>query len=204
MPTSTFINLPTEKKDKIINAAINEFSSVSFDKASINKIIKEAGISRGSFYMYFEDIYDLTLYLLTQMKMQIMFELRQKYHGTNVQLDEMIISFHDVVYDYYANETYRNFFRNVIVYFQGRPEDEIKAMQGQGAGRPEFGFFKDRLDPIQFKQNDDEFITEVIELGMMVFRNVMFQTFIMSLDKEESSQLLQKGLNIIKHRYGRM
>lgn len=64
MPTVTFKNLNDEKKQCILNAAKNEFSKVSFSESSINKIIKEAGISRGSFYMYFidkEDLYETVI-----------------------------------------------------------------------------------------------------------------------------------------------
>ena len=64
MPTVTFKNLNDEKKQCILNAAKSEFSKVSFSESSINKIIKEAGISRGSFYMYFidkEDLYETVI-----------------------------------------------------------------------------------------------------------------------------------------------
>ena len=64
MPLQTIFNLPTEKQDKIISAAKNEFTEKSFYDASINKIIKEAGISRGSFYMYFENKEDLFIHLM--------------------------------------------------------------------------------------------------------------------------------------------
>lgn len=59
MPSETFHHLHEEKKQMILNAAKKEFSSVSYHEASINKIIKEADISRGSFYMYFKDKEDL-------------------------------------------------------------------------------------------------------------------------------------------------
>lgn len=61
MPTETFHHLSEEKQQTILNAAKREFASVPFHEASINKIIKEAGISRGSFYMYFKDKEDLYL-----------------------------------------------------------------------------------------------------------------------------------------------
>ncbi|GLB30902.1 TetR family transcriptional regulator [Lacrimispora amygdalina] len=63
MPTERFYNLPAEKKKVICNAAIEEFTRVPFEKASINKIIKAAGISRGSFYTYFEDKRDILGYI---------------------------------------------------------------------------------------------------------------------------------------------
>ena len=66
MPTSTFFNLPEEKRKKLLKAAKEEFSAVPFEEASINKIIRSAGIPRGSFYMYFEDKRDLFLYIIRQ------------------------------------------------------------------------------------------------------------------------------------------
>ena len=64
MPSSTFLNLPPEKQEKLLEAASREFSSRPFNEASINQIIKEAGIPRGSFYMYFQDKEELFRYLL--------------------------------------------------------------------------------------------------------------------------------------------
>lgn len=59
MPSDRFYRLSEEKQKIIREAALKEFSRVSFDKASINQIIKEADISRGSFYTYFQDKRDV-------------------------------------------------------------------------------------------------------------------------------------------------
>ena len=55
MPTSTFFNLPPEKRERLLAAARAEFARVSLAGASVNRIIRQAGIPRGSFYMYFAD-----------------------------------------------------------------------------------------------------------------------------------------------------
>lgn len=65
-----FEKLPTEKQDTIIQAAIQEFSDYPYAEASINRIIKAANISRGSFYLYFNDKQDLFHYLLEQLFIQ--------------------------------------------------------------------------------------------------------------------------------------
>jgi TetR/AcrR family transcriptional regulator len=65
MPKETFFNLSEEKKQKIFDAAVFEFSKRRFSEASINQIIKNAGISRGSFYQYFENKEDIYLHMLT-------------------------------------------------------------------------------------------------------------------------------------------
>ena len=63
MATERFLKLSQDKKDRILQAARHEFARVPFEDASINQIIREAGISRGSFYTYFEDKMDLLHYV---------------------------------------------------------------------------------------------------------------------------------------------
>jgi len=59
MPKETFKNLQPEKRQKIEQAAIEEFAGYSYDSASINRIVEKAGIPKGSFYQYFADKQDL-------------------------------------------------------------------------------------------------------------------------------------------------
>lgn len=65
MPKPTFFNLPDDKRNLIISAAIDEFSKASYNTASINKICKESNIPKGSFYQYFTDKMDLYVYIMT-------------------------------------------------------------------------------------------------------------------------------------------
>lgn len=59
VPTERFYRLPEAKRRNILEAAKKEFARVPFEKASINQIIRNADISRGSFYTYFEDKQDV-------------------------------------------------------------------------------------------------------------------------------------------------
>ena len=68
MPSNTFLNLSKEKQKIIIEASIKEFSRVPLKDASINKIVKTANISRGSFYTYFNNIDDLYFYAIDSYK----------------------------------------------------------------------------------------------------------------------------------------
>ena len=49
MPTERFLKLPEEKRRRILEAAFDNFCRCPASKVSINSIIREAGISRGSF-----------------------------------------------------------------------------------------------------------------------------------------------------------
>lgn len=74
MPKDTFYNLPLEKRERIVEAALKEFENNSFDQASTNKIIEQSEISKGSFYQYFDDKKDIYKYLI-----QLMVEAKLKY-----------------------------------------------------------------------------------------------------------------------------
>ncbi len=96
MPTSTFYNLSKEKKERIIEAIQTELESNDISTLSINKIIKRAGISRGSFYQYFQDKKDMLQYMMEEFfhKMTILTgEKLQKNHG------DLFQSFEEIVYD---------------------------------------------------------------------------------------------------------
>lgn len=59
MPTQTFHNLPKDKKNRIIDAILDELGLHTYEHINIQNIIKNAEISRGSFYQYFKDKDDL-------------------------------------------------------------------------------------------------------------------------------------------------
>ena len=64
MPKKTFHNLPTEKREKIVNAAIDEFAEYGLENASTNRIVANSGIAKGSFYQYFVDKLDVFNHLM--------------------------------------------------------------------------------------------------------------------------------------------
>ena len=68
MPKQTFLNLPEEKRNNIVNAAIEEFAQYGLENASTNRIVANSGIAKGSFYQYFEDKQDVFMYLLTMLE----------------------------------------------------------------------------------------------------------------------------------------
>lgn len=70
MPKDTYYNLPDEKRLRIFNAAVDELIRVPVSEMSINQIIQNAGISRGSFYQYFKDKHDLVQYVLADYVVQ--------------------------------------------------------------------------------------------------------------------------------------
>lgn len=68
MPTGTFFRLPEEKRRRLLDAAWEEILRVRFADVSVNRIIRQARIPRGSFYQYFTDKDDLVRYLMGDMR----------------------------------------------------------------------------------------------------------------------------------------
>lgn len=64
MPKTTFFNLSAARRMRIENAAIDEFAENGLRSAVLNNIVSKAGIAKGSFYQYFENIEDLYQHIL--------------------------------------------------------------------------------------------------------------------------------------------
>ena len=133
MPSDTFLRLNDEKKKKLIDASFKEFSLNNFNDASINRIIKEAGISRGSFYMYFEDKKDLYFYLLEQYGEILADNMKKDLIKNRGDLFKM---FQDNI-----EESYNSFKNNNINFFKKSLEN-ITIME---ESKRTFGFRDKRL-----------------------------------------------------------
>jgi len=59
MATRRYYNLPDEKRNRILTAALEEYGERGVDGARVSGIVRRAGIPRGSFYQYFADMDDL-------------------------------------------------------------------------------------------------------------------------------------------------
>mgnify|MGYP001197987679 FL=1 len=52
--TNKFEQLPQEKQSRIVNASISEFAEKDYETASMNTVVSQAGISKGSLFNYFK------------------------------------------------------------------------------------------------------------------------------------------------------
>src|SRR6266487_5444314 len=59
MPFPRFSKLPLEKRERLMEAAAQEFAAYGFANASMNRILETVQMSKGAAYYYFEDKVDL-------------------------------------------------------------------------------------------------------------------------------------------------
>ena len=116
MPKSTFYNLPIEKQKKVIKAGKKEFSKWNINKASINRIIKNAKISKGSFYQYFVDkdeFYWYIVELVIKDNITLYDQLLEDNDGDIFLVEEIQLK---ELFKLFANESYQGLIRNVFLY----------------------------------------------------------------------------------------
>lgn len=80
-----------ERKNELLEAALVEFTHKNYENASLNTIIKNAGISKGTFYYHFQDKQALYLFLLESTS-KTKWEFIKRYMEKNsVDFDRMDI-----------------------------------------------------------------------------------------------------------------
>jgi len=50
---ATFRHLPADKQERVLDAALAEFADQGYQGASLNRLVAQAGIAKGSLYQYF-------------------------------------------------------------------------------------------------------------------------------------------------------
>ena len=71
-----FFDLKKEKQDRMINAALKVFAIYGFNKASTDDIVREAGISKGLLFHYFES---------KKGTYQFMYEYSARYYSMELE-----------------------------------------------------------------------------------------------------------------------
>jgi len=117
MPNETFFNLPKEKQKRILKAAKKEFSQSALKDASIANVVKEADISRGSFYQYFEDMEDLYLYYFHSLgkdnHKQFLIRLRQHQGDLFTTFEEFFSNWIEEIFNGENVLFYKNLFTSL-------------------------------------------------------------------------------------------
>lgn len=79
MVSDTFKRLAQEKQARVQKALLAEFSAHPFADAQVARIVADAGIARGAFYKYFDDLTDAYGYLFRQVMVAVHRQLPQTH-----------------------------------------------------------------------------------------------------------------------------
>jgi len=117
MPSQTFFNLDKGKQAKLIDCAFEEFIRVPYPEVSINQIILNAKISRGSFYTYFKDKNELFEYIIKIYGEKLDEVLIGAIVKNNGDIRKSFIEVFDLLLLKIKKENYIGIFKNAFLFF---------------------------------------------------------------------------------------
>lgn len=102
MPTNMFLELNEEKRAKIIEICITEFSIYGYENSSTNRIVRNANISKGSLFKYFKNKDELYFYVLDFVIQELMASLSHEIALLPKGLFERIIKYSELEFAWYV------------------------------------------------------------------------------------------------------
>ncbi|MCI8658933.1 MAG: TetR/AcrR family transcriptional regulator [Lachnospiraceae bacterium] len=203
MPTERFYRLPESKRQAIREAALKELARVPFDKVSINQIIRNADISRGSFYTYFIDKQDMVEFLLKDTFEEMQKLCKEELDSNGGDYFAMV----EKMFEYFVGELQknqnmvsiaRNIFsnkdNNELVGMARWPSPHCAAMPGSPAR-----WMIDNLDIDRFRLMDVEDFSSLVVLAMSSLAVALKQYYEHPKQLEEIRRLFLKSLDILKY-----
>lgn len=198
MIKQTFYNLPITKRERIYQAIKTEFDRVPLDKISINSIIKEANISRGSFYQYFDDkgdLYDIFADKIMDSIKECFTNTLVKYKGDLFATTEEVMSLHFIkVSQPKAKIQMQKFVPGVSV--------NAKSILDRICERS-ITYFNELIPNIDTRKfsfdNSPEDIRILFEMLLSISKNAIFDVLFMDIDTDEAIKIFNKKLKIVKN-----
>lgn len=195
MPKDTFFHLDDEKRKKIMKAAKEEFTQNELHKSRVSNIIKKAGIPRGSFYQYFEDLTDLYYYVIND-SFDSLEEMGKKYSQfTDDVFEYALLSF---MYDYegFVHDKRHQFMRNVVKSISN-DKRYIENFVNRRIDYIEYVLSHMDLSNVRLNKQDD--LIRMYQLVQDVKRNVIQHAIIENKTKDEAYDDFKWHLDILKH-----
>ena len=201
MPTERFARLPSEKKKSIFQAALAEFSRVPFEKASINKIIKNADISRGSFYTYFEDKRDLLKYVFEDFLEKGEEVLKKSFLDHHGNYWSMMEGFSGLLKEE-SSEGWKDDLKDIvrIAIFQTDTESLLGKYIGPESVPPQTleKWIYENGDWTDMRRQDFEFIRTTVALGLQMLLIALGQMFKEPERTEEICRIFEDKIEILR------
>ena len=201
MPTERFLRLPKEKIEAIRIAAAKEFIRVPLEEASINRIVHDADISRGSFYTYFEDKQDLLKWLIYAQAEQHFKNYIERLRENGGDLWDMLENVFDRGMDLMERAGLIDIFQNLtkstkfMDIFRGGPESDPQVCrENQKFMELLYENIDQDKEPIS-----REALNELIEMHLVVFIMSLKRFFRDGGDREEAAEYYKRHIHMLHY-----
>lgn len=165
-----------KKKDALFNTAFELFTTKGLTKTTISDIVNQAGVAKGTFYLYFKDKYDIRNKLVSHKTGELFFRAHEALQASRItEFDQQV---HFIV-DYILTELGQD--RNLLLFisknlawgvFKGAFEEKMPD--------DEYNFYQSYLDMLAQNglhyKNPELMLFTIIELvGSTCYSCILYQ-----------------------------
>lgn len=198
MIKKTFYNLPEEKRKRIIGAVMNEFSSAPAEKISINKIIKAAGISRGSFYQYFDDKVDLVEVLTKAFVKKSEGSTKQALLLSNGDIFYTFENLFDTISEFADDPGQKKVLKNLLKNLKANDDIISEYLVNRFGGLTTIHDISMQFNRENLRFKRDEDIINLTQILIQVLKNAVFNVYVAGMNYQIVRKSYMRKLEIIK------
>lgn len=184
MPKATYENLSEAKKAAVLSALVAEFEHHPLSEATVKSIVEALGISRGSFYQYFDSLTESYFYVLEREIVETHALFRKVYEASGQDLLKALEGYGEALAEEIFSSRHYALYRNRFLYWNARLDAEWR------------NYLKKRQEDLQEVSALDQ--SEVLRFIRAVVHALMQRLFTESWSREEFLSHYRQQLEWIK------
>lgn len=184
MPKATYENLSEVKKAAVLSALVAEFERHPLSEATVKSIVEALGISRGSFYQYFDSLTESYFYVLEREIVETHTLFRKVYEASGQDLLKALEVYGEALADEIFSSRHYALYRNRFLYWNARLDAEWRV------------YLQKRQEDLQEVSALDQ--SEVLRFIRAVVHALMQRLFTESWSREEFLSHYRQQLEWIK------
>lgn len=184
MPKATYENLSEAKKAAVLSALVAEFERHPLSEATVKSIVEALGISRGSFYQYFDSLTESYFYVLEREIVETHTLFRKVYEASGQDLLKALEVYGEALADEIFSSRHYALYRNRFLYWNARLDAEWRV------------YLQKRQEDLQEVSALDQ--SEVLRFIRAVVHALMQRLFTESWSREEFLSHYRQQLEWIK------
>lgn len=198
MIKSTFYNLPDAKRERVIRAIMQEFAGNESEKVSINRIIKNAEISRGSFYQYFDDKVDLVEVVFKSLVDMALEETFRAVSVSNGDIFYVYAKLLDIIAGFRQDENESAIIRNLVINMHENDSLISEYIKTRCKGFVEVNQLFDSLSRENLRFRSDTDVLALQQILNNVLKDAIYQIYVQNQDFESVRNDYARKIDIIK------
>ena len=195
----TFYNLSDDKRKRVLQAILEEFADTDSEKISINRIIKRANISRGSFYQYFDDKVDLVEVLFRTLVDMNIKDAYRALSESDGDIFALYNSFLEILFRLSKDEFYNNIMRNLCRSMYSTDSLIAEYVQTRCRGFDELNQLAQCVNRSKLRFSTDEEMVALHQIFVAILRDCANRLYVLDVSAAVLKSDFDRKIEIIKY-----